>query len=35
MLDEMPVDLELLEQERFGSGVTMHRYAIQDGRRAG
>ena len=26
--DELPIDLELLEQRSFASGVTMHRYAI-------
>jgi dihydrofolate reductase len=28
--DERPIDLELLEQRSFASGVTMHRYAILD-----
>jgi|SRR4051794_32161153 dihydrofolate reductase len=31
---EMPIDLDLLEQRSFASGVTMHRYAIQDAREA-
>lgn len=26
----MPIDLDLLEQRSFESGVTMHRYAIRD-----
>ena len=26
---DRPIDLDLLEQETFGSGVTMHRYAIR------
>ena len=29
---DLPIDLELLEQKRFGSGVTMHHYAIRDER---
>lgn len=29
--NEFPVDLDVLEQRSFGSGVTMHRYAIRDG----
>jgi dihydrofolate reductase len=32
---DMPVDLELLEQRRFGSGVTMHSYEIHNDRDAG
>jgi dihydrofolate reductase len=31
---DLPVDLELLEQRRFGSGVTMHRYSIHNDREA-
>ena len=27
---DLPIDLELLEQKSFGSGVTMHHYAIRD-----
>ncbi|GAA1950403.1 dihydrofolate reductase family protein [Microbacterium deminutum] len=27
---DMPIDLDLLEQRSFESGVTMHRYAIRD-----
>ncbi|HEV7742690.1 MAG TPA: dihydrofolate reductase family protein [Pseudolysinimonas sp.] len=27
---DRPVDLELLQQQTFGSGVTMHHYAIRD-----
>jgi dihydrofolate reductase len=27
---DMPIELDLLEQRSFGSGVTMHRYAIRD-----
>jgi len=27
---DVPVELDLLEQRSFGSGVTMHRYAIRD-----
>ena len=26
---EVPIDLDLIEQRSFGSGVTMHRYAIR------
>lgn len=28
---DLPIDLDLLEQQRFGSGVTMHRYAVRQG----
>lgn len=28
---DMPIDLELLEQRRFASGVALHRYAITEG----
>lgn len=28
--DTMPIDLELLEQKSFASGVTMHRYSIHN-----
>ena len=31
---DMPIELELLEQRSFESGVTMHRYAIRDGSEA-
>jgi dihydrofolate reductase len=31
---DMPVDLDLLEQRSFESGVTMHRYAIRDAKEA-
>src|SRR5690349_6762348 len=31
---DMPVELDLLEQRSFGSGVTMHRYAIRDAGRS-
>jgi dihydrofolate reductase len=27
---DVPIDLDLLEQRSFGSGVTMHRYAIRE-----
>ncbi|NUT23888.1 MAG: deaminase [Hamadaea sp.] len=27
---DRPIDLELIEQRRFTSGVTLHRYAVQD-----
>jgi hypothetical protein len=27
--DELPIDLDLLEQRSFASGVTMHHYAIR------
>jgi dihydrofolate reductase len=27
---DLPIDLDLLEQRSFGSGVTMHRYVIRD-----
>ena len=27
---DMPIELDLLEQRSFGSGVTMHHYAIVD-----
>jgi dihydrofolate reductase len=30
---DIPVDLDLLEQKTFGSGVTMHHYAIRDERK--
>jgi dihydrofolate reductase len=30
---DIPVDLDLLEQKSFGSGVTMHHYAIRDERK--
>ena len=30
---DLPIDLDLLEQRSFASGVTMHRYAIRDARR--
>jgi dihydrofolate reductase len=32
---DMPIELDLLEQRSFASGVTMHRYAIQDVKEAG
>jgi dihydrofolate reductase len=32
---EAPIDLELLEQRSFESGVTMHRYAIRNAKEAG
>jgi dihydrofolate reductase len=32
---DRPIDLELLEQKSFEQGVTMHRYAIRDGKEAG
>jgi len=32
--DDRPVELDLLEQRSFGSGVTMHRYAIRDAGRS-
>lgn len=32
---DMPIDLDLLEQRSFASGVTMHRYEIQDAKEAG
>ncbi len=28
--EDRPVDLDLLERQTFGSGVTMHRYAVRD-----
>jgi dihydrofolate reductase len=31
---DVPVELDLLEQRSFGSGVTMHRYAILDASKA-
>jgi len=31
---DLPIDLELLEQRSFQSGVTMHRYAIRNRRKA-
>jgi len=31
---DVPIDLDLLEQRRFASGVTMHRYAIVDAKEA-
>jgi hypothetical protein len=31
---DMPIELDLLEQRSFGSGVTMHRYAIRDAKEA-
>jgi dihydrofolate reductase len=31
---DVPVELDLLEQRSFGSGVTMHRYAIRDASKA-
>jgi len=31
---DVPVELDLLQQRSFGSGVTMHRYAIRDTREA-
>jgi dihydrofolate reductase len=31
---DVPVDLDLLEERSFGSGVTMHRYAVRDARLA-
>lgn len=31
---DMPIELDLLERRSFGSGVTMHRYAIQDAKEA-
>jgi dihydrofolate reductase len=31
---DMPIDLDLLEQRSFGSGVTMHRYAVRDAKEA-
>jgi hypothetical protein len=27
---DLPIELDLLEQRSLGSGVTMHRYALQD-----
>ena len=33
--DDLPVELDLLEQRSFGSGVTMHHYAIRDESEAG
>ncbi|GAA4462006.1 dihydrofolate reductase family protein [Phytohabitans houttuyneae] len=32
---DMPIDLELLEQQTFEQGVTMHRYAVRDAKEAG
>jgi dihydrofolate reductase len=32
---DVPIDLDLLEQRSFGSGVTMHRYAICDAAKVG
>jgi dihydrofolate reductase len=32
---DRPIDLEPLEQKSFEQGVTMHRYAIRDGKEAG
>ena len=32
---DMPIELDLLEQRSFESGVTMHRYAIRDAKEAG
>ena len=32
---DLPVELDLLEQRSFGSGVTMHQYAIRDESEAG
>jgi dihydrofolate reductase len=31
---DLPVELDLLEQRSFESGVTMHRYAVRDARKA-
>ena len=31
---DLPIDLDLLEQQSFKQGVTMHRYAIRDAREA-
>jgi dihydrofolate reductase len=31
---DVPIDLDLLEQRSFESGVTMHRYAIRDAKEA-
>lgn len=32
---DMPIDLDLLEQQTFEQGVTMHRYAVRDAKEAG
>ncbi|MGH9252353.1 MAG: hypothetical protein ACRD0W_22970 [Acidimicrobiales bacterium] len=31
---DVPIDLDLLEQRSFESGVTMHHYAIRDAKEA-
>ena len=32
---DLPIDLDLLEQRSFGSGVTLHRYAVRDAKEPG